>query len=288
MPHVYYVYVLFDWRGIPFYVGKGKGSRWLVHETKTDLTNQLKNEIIEQTWVVLSEIPKVKIREQLSEKDAFDLEIQLIKTIGRRDLKRGTLVNLTDGGDGTSGYVYPQYLRELRSIHFKALRASESFEIKSARSKKAIAAIGSKALSDRTRTQMAALTPEARSERAKRGNAKLTPEQRSARALLRESRISPKDRRARSLRAAQRYTPEERSTQARHRQAAKSPETRKAEARKGAETRKANNNLKPRKSIVKNCLTCGTSFYVKASAAEISKYCCHPCYAKSLIKLMPR
>lgn len=37
---VFYVYVLFDWRGIPRYVGKGKGNRWLDHERKSDPKNR--------------------------------------------------------------------------------------------------------------------------------------------------------------------------------------------------------------------------------------------------------
>src|ERR1700687_704740 len=105
MPHqlIYYTYVLFDWLGIPRYVGKGKKGRIDSHEKATDSTNWLKNEFIERTWIVLGEIPKIKIREQLSESEAFDLESKLIKIIGRIDQNNGPLTNMSDGGEGSSG-----------------------------------------------------------------------------------------------------------------------------------------------------------------------------------------
>ncbi len=61
-------------------------------------------------------------RENLTEKEAFDLEIELISKIGRSDLKLGPLTNLTDGGEGQSGAVVKestrQKLRE-RMLNFK-------------------------------------------------------------------------------------------------------------------------------------------------------------------------
>lgn len=40
------------------------------------------------------------VHDNLKWEDAIDLEISYIASIGRRDLNKGTLVNLTDGGDG--------------------------------------------------------------------------------------------------------------------------------------------------------------------------------------------
>jgi hypothetical protein len=99
----FYVYIIFDWRGAPRYVGKGKGTRWLHHEQLLDLNNRFKTGVIKRTIAVLGEVPKIKIRENLTEKEAFELEIILIKTIGR--YPNGPLTNLTNGGDGVSGTV---------------------------------------------------------------------------------------------------------------------------------------------------------------------------------------
>jgi hypothetical protein len=95
---VFYVYVLFDWLGLPRYVGKGSGDRWFDHEMKTDDHNPLKNSFIEQTWLVLGEIPKIKLREHLTEAEAIATEIALIAAIGR--YPEGPLFNQTNGGEG--------------------------------------------------------------------------------------------------------------------------------------------------------------------------------------------
>jgi hypothetical protein len=82
-PARFYVYILFDFLGQPRYVGKGTGDRWLHHERKTDSINILKNSYIEQATIVLGEVPKIKVRENLTEAEAFALEVALIKAIGR-------------------------------------------------------------------------------------------------------------------------------------------------------------------------------------------------------------
>jgi hypothetical protein len=101
MSTVHYTYILFDIFGTPRYVGKGKGSRWTHHETRPS-ANWLKNGFIEQATILLGEVPKIKVRENISEDDAVATEISLIKAIGR--MPNGPLTNLTDGGDGLSGY----------------------------------------------------------------------------------------------------------------------------------------------------------------------------------------
>jgi hypothetical protein len=57
------------------------------------------------------------IRRGLSKEEACSIEIDLIELIGRRDLGKGTLVNLTDGGDGSAGFIGGNYEdREKRII----------------------------------------------------------------------------------------------------------------------------------------------------------------------------
>lgn len=95
---VFYVYVLFRPDGRPCYIGKGKNNRWLHHE-RYETSNLHLKRIIKRADGML---PKAKIAEGLSEKEAFELEVDLIRNIGR-EKDGGPLVNLTNGGDGCSG-----------------------------------------------------------------------------------------------------------------------------------------------------------------------------------------
>lgn len=88
-----YVYIYFRPNGLPCYVGKGTRDRWSVHERKC--LNPHFSNIIKSSSKPL---PKVIIRNGLSNKDACALEIALIRAIGRKP--DGPLVNMTDGGDG--------------------------------------------------------------------------------------------------------------------------------------------------------------------------------------------
>jgi hypothetical protein len=91
----FYVYVLFRLNGEPFYVGKGKGQRWNDHEwhaRKNRYGNRHKNFIIRSIITKGREVPKIKIHEGLSEKQAYEYESAIIKAIGCSH-ERGPLVN---------------------------------------------------------------------------------------------------------------------------------------------------------------------------------------------------
>jgi hypothetical protein len=101
MADEYYVYVLFDRHGIPFYVGMGKGKRWLEHEYGKNLKKPFsRNSVIKETVATLGEVPKIKIAERLSHTEAIALEITFIAAIGRRP--GGPLYNISPGGDGVN------------------------------------------------------------------------------------------------------------------------------------------------------------------------------------------
>jgi len=121
---IYYVYILFDWLGIPRYIGRGQGNRWLHHERYTDRENYLKNEFIEQIWIMLEDVPKIKIRENLSIDEANKTEIALIKAIGRLNKGEGPLLNLTNGGDGTPGRIWNECERLIASERTAAQMAA--------------------------------------------------------------------------------------------------------------------------------------------------------------------
>lgn len=93
----FYVYALFRPNGIVCYIGKGSGKRWQRHEELG--TNPHLAAIIKKAG---GSIPRIKVRENLLEDAAFEIERALIKAVGR-EANGGPLVNLTDGGDGVSG-----------------------------------------------------------------------------------------------------------------------------------------------------------------------------------------
>lgn len=101
----------------PIYIGMGRGNRIEAH-IKTCYTP---NKKIHNTHFIgkLKHIIKdhknpiyYKLYTNLSEKSAKRREIFLIKLIGRHDLGLGFLTNLTDGGEGTSGYKRTEEQRQ--------------------------------------------------------------------------------------------------------------------------------------------------------------------------------
>lgn len=101
----------------PFYIGKGKGDRYISHfkghrlKSKTYISNKINHLIsIDKKPTV------VKLYENLTEEEAFELERHLISTIGRHNDKKGPLVNITDGGEGVSGLKHTEESRSKMSL----------------------------------------------------------------------------------------------------------------------------------------------------------------------------
>lgn len=109
----FYVYIIFRPNGIPCYVGKGRGSRWKRHERKSH--NPHLAAIIGNAG---GELPKIKIRENLTNKQACEIEISFIAAIGR-EIHGGLLVNQTDGGEGGTGTVWSEEARERKRVWFR-------------------------------------------------------------------------------------------------------------------------------------------------------------------------
>ena len=106
---MFYVYVYRDPRpemnAQAVYVGKGCGARSTQHWVKGNTRNKQFNE-----WLTLirrlSLEPIIQtVAKFKDETKAFKKEIELIEIYGRRNLRTGTLFNLTTGGEGFAGII---------------------------------------------------------------------------------------------------------------------------------------------------------------------------------------
>lgn len=104
----FYVYVFFRPDGSPCYIGKGRRRRW-----KENLSRPRNRHLANIIKAAGGELPVVKIRQNLTDAQAREIEVALIKAIGRKETG-GPLVNMTAGGEGVSGRKMPESERRFR------------------------------------------------------------------------------------------------------------------------------------------------------------------------------
>jgi hypothetical protein len=89
----------------PFYVGKGKGNRAYNHIQPCNINQRNKFHSKLKSLLKAGYTPEIVIlSDGLSESEANIEEIRYINYFGRKDLGKGPLLNMTDGGEGSSGY----------------------------------------------------------------------------------------------------------------------------------------------------------------------------------------
>jgi len=93
--YTYYVYAYLREDGTPYYIGKGSGNRIYTPGSRAVKMPTDHSRII-------------RVATGLNEDEAFLLEKKLIAQFGRKDLGTGILRNLTDGGEGISGYRHAE------------------------------------------------------------------------------------------------------------------------------------------------------------------------------------
>lgn len=93
----FYVYAYLRKDGTPYYIGKGKEHRAFTPHGRINRPT-CKSRII-------------FLQENMTEDDAFALEIEMIAFHGRKDIGTGILHNLTGGGEGPSGRMISEETR---------------------------------------------------------------------------------------------------------------------------------------------------------------------------------
>jgi hypothetical protein len=94
-PNRFYTYAYLREDKTPYYIGKGQTRRLYQKDGKPCGVPKDKSRII-------------KLKQNLTEEEAFKHEIYMIAVFGRKDLKTGILHNKTNGGDGASGFIHSE------------------------------------------------------------------------------------------------------------------------------------------------------------------------------------
>ena len=108
----FYTYAFLRRDGTPYYIGKGSGKR--IYSRKGRPCGTPKD---------ISRI--IFLKQNLTEREAFEHEAYMIAVFGRKDLGTGILHNRTNGGEGSSGAIRPLELREKISQTMKGRTFTE-------------------------------------------------------------------------------------------------------------------------------------------------------------------
>jgi len=96
---VYYTYAYLREDRTPYYIGKGSGNR--AHSPK----NRAVRFPSDSSRILI-------LKKNLTEEEAFRHECYMIYVFGRKNNNTGILRNLTDGGEGPSGYRHSDECRQ--------------------------------------------------------------------------------------------------------------------------------------------------------------------------------
>jgi len=122
-----------------FYVGKGKGARAYESHGRSVWWNNIVNKHGVEIKILYN---------NLTESESHLLEMQLIKQYGRKDLGTGCLINMTDGGEGSTGRQILDESRKKMSIAKLGKKLTETHKQKLSEARKFISELSRKKMSD--------------------------------------------------------------------------------------------------------------------------------------------
>lgn len=102
--------------GEVFYIGEGLITRPFVKSDRSKFWWKIVNKYGYEIDI---------LKTNMSKQEAQDLEKLIINWYGRKNLKLGTLCNLTDGGDGHIGHIQTQEHKNKISKSLKGIKRSE-------------------------------------------------------------------------------------------------------------------------------------------------------------------
>jgi len=107
-----------------FYIGIGIRENYRRARTIVQRNQYWKNIVAKTDWYAEIIIDEVDMTE------AQKKEVEFISIYGRADLGKGTLVNMTDGGEGTNNWIVPKEMREEMSKRNIGKKLSEEHKKK--------------------------------------------------------------------------------------------------------------------------------------------------------------
>ncbi len=149
----YYVYIYLDHRKPgwftygnlkfvfePFYVGKGYKNRMNDHRREnTELRKKYIFNKINKIFVETGKEPiSFKYQENMLEQSAYDLKEEIVDLIGRKNLNRGPLINLVDGGNKRRTPVLTEKQKNHSGKFKKGIRQKEEYIIKADNARKGL------------------------------------------------------------------------------------------------------------------------------------------------------
>lgn len=118
----FYTYIYYDpsRNNEPIYVGKGTGNRAYVHWSKNGKWKKIKSPFIQRLQHMYNNgiDPTIKfLCKNVDEEYALFMEIEAIALYGRKDLGKGSLLNLTDGGENPPNHKGKKWTESRRNNH---------------------------------------------------------------------------------------------------------------------------------------------------------------------------